>query len=795
MPTPALLPAHVGLCTEHTQIPLEHVDVRAEILGAHARVTFTQRYRNQESRPVEAVYVFPLDESAAVCGFAAVVEGFRYEGVVKPREEAFATYDDAMAAGHGAFLLDEERPDVFTASIGNLPPGAEAQIELTYVSELTCEGDSIRFTLPTTVSPRYAPAEDQGGIGRAPADVLNPPRASDVPYGLSFTARAAIPGRIRRIESPSHPISIDLGPDHATVTLAQEQVALDRDLVLLVTPDEVAAPQIALERHGTGRVAAALTFRPQFAVARVPADIVFVVDRSGSMDGSSIEQVRNALQICLRSLEAGCNFNIVGFGSRFESLFGECRPYDERSLAEAASHVAALEASLGGTELLPALEFVLEQATRSERIAQIVIMTDGQVTNTDAVIEAVRRRRDRVRVFTFGIGRGASHHLVKGLARAGGGAAEFVYPGERIEPKMVRLFRRALSPALTDVRIDWGGMTVTSVPSTVGPVFADEPLRAYGLMQAGQSGTVTLHARGPSGPLSWSLGVQAADVVEGATVGTLAARARIREIEEGGSWSPDRGSQQHERRANRAVNEIIQLATEFGLASRETSWVAVQAREAPLTEQATLRRVPIAITSGWGGRDAPIGVQPTMAAPRGSRMLGGALADSFDGSFVAEHRLARAPGASRDRAPRVTQAGPPKSPPPSIFGRFTRDDRLMDKVGLVPGLGGAAPVRALDRLVALQRADGSWDLSQELADVLGLRFGDLVSLPLGSENTDVARRALATALAITFLETRELSQHPEWELLAAKAARWLARVKAVPPAGESWRRLATRLLV
>ena len=175
MPTPALLPAHVGLCTEHTQIPLEHVDVRAEILGAHARVTFTQRYRNQESRPVEAVYVFPLDESAAVCGFAAVVEGVRYEGVVKPREEAFATYDDAMAAGHGAFLLDEERPDVFTASIGNLPPGAEAQIELTYVSELTCEGDSMRRIRP-------------GIAARAVND--SPYGTSDARGGLSTSAGA-----------------------------------------------------------------------------------------------------------------------------------------------------------------------------------------------------------------------------------------------------------------------------------------------------------------------------------------------------------------------------------------------------------------------------------------------------------------------------------------------------------------------------------------------------------------------------------------------------------------------------
>jgi len=784
MPIAAPSHTHVGLCTAQAQIPLEHVDVRADVSGAHARVTFTQRYRNRESTPVEALYVFPLDEGAAVCGFAAVVDGVRYEGAVKPREEAFAAYDDAMAAGHGGFLLDEERPDVFTASIGNLAPGAEAHIELTYVAELACEDDSIRFTLPTTVSPRYAPKEDRGGVGRPPAELLNPPKLAGVPYGLSFTARVAMPGRIRRIESPSHPISIDFDGDRATVTLAQEHVALDRDLLLLITPTETGAPQVVLERTKSGRVAAAVTFRPQFAAARVPAEVVFLVDRSGSMQGSSIEQVRNALQICLRSLEAGCAFNIVGFGSTFESMFNEVRPYDEGSLTEASAYTAQLGASLGGTELLPAIEFVLEQAQRRERMTQLVVMTDGQVTNSDAVIDAVRRRSQHVRVFTFGIGRGASHHLVKGLARAGGGVAEFVYPGERIEPKVVRLFRRALSPALTDVRLDWGEMAATTVPSRVGPVFADEPLRAYGLMRERISGTVTLHASGAAGPMSWSLDVRPDDLVEGSTVGTLAARARIREIEEGGAWSPNRGSRQRERRQDRAVSEIIDLAMEFGLASRETSWVAVHKREVPLTEQATLRRVPIAITSGWGGQD----VSALQAA------LGADSSQLRSLDFVGEQLLGDLPKTLRASVASPKMARP-SSPPSALDRVFGRHGQQVDDHSIL-GLTKPSSTRLLDRLVALQRADGSWDLTQELADVLGLPFEVLLQqLADVSGDLHEARRAFATALALAFLVKKASSSASEWKLLAAKATRWLAGVKAVPAGGRTWTELAVGLSI
>ena len=271
------------------------------MFGAHARVTFTQRYRNQESTPVEAVYVFPLDEGAAVCGFAAVVDGVRYEGVVKPREEAFAAYDDAMAAGHGAFLLDEERPDVFTASIGNLAPGAEAQIELTYVAELACEDDSIRFTLPTTVSPRYAPREDQGGVGRPP------PRSSillavdEVPYGLSFTARWPCPGvsgASSRLLTRFRSISM------VTARRSRSRRSTSRSTAICASSrrgDRRAAGRARTDEERPCR--GGRDVPPPVCGRAVPAEIVFVVDRPGSMQGSSIEQVRTRFRFACDRLK------------------------------------------------------------------------------------------------------------------------------------------------------------------------------------------------------------------------------------------------------------------------------------------------------------------------------------------------------------------------------------------------------------------------------------------------------------------------------------------------------------
>ena len=601
MPRSATAPDPGLFTTQSVPVPLAGVSIEAEITTLCARVAVTQRYVNRESTPIEATYVFPLDEGAAVCGFEAIIDGTLVVGEVKERDEAFRLYDDAIERGDGAFLLDEERPDVFQASIGNLPPGKEVLVKLTYVTELSCSDTGLRFTIPTTVSPRYAPAEDRAGVGRPDAEALNPPRAWHVPYGLQLSVTLTMSGTISRIESPSHLISVTMNGRDATVGLSTRDAALDRDFVLSIEAEGLDAPVARIERDDAGAGAIAVAFVPKLSSGSTPGDITFVVDRSGSMEGSSIEEVRNALQLCLRSMIPGCRFNIVGFGDRFESLFHESRSYDEASLAEASKYVAALDADLGGTEILPALQFVLEQREDRSLPRHIVVLTDGEVTNTDAVLSLAKSHAARARIFTFGIGAGASHHLVNGLARAGGGTAEFIFPGERIEPKVVRQFGRLLSPALTNVRIDWGGSNVTAATSSLPPVFSGDRLLAYALVSGGTASIVRLSADSPAGPLSLEAAIDSSRATRGHTVGTLAARARIRELEESPEWLSLRGSRQTQRKSSRVREEIVALAVKYGLVSRETSFVALERRETPVLGGVTLRRVPIAVTTGWGG--------------------------------------------------------------------------------------------------------------------------------------------------------------------------------------------------
>ncbi|MEQ2177756.1 hypothetical protein GOODEAATRI_006842 [Goodea atripinnis] len=111
------------------------------------------KYTNQSSVPIEAKYVFPLDDSAAVCGFEAFINGKHVVGQVKEKEKARREYKQAIEKGHGAYLMDQDAPDVFTISVGNLPPGATVLIKVTFVSELVVKDGSILFSLPGSVAP------------------------------------------------------------------------------------------------------------------------------------------------------------------------------------------------------------------------------------------------------------------------------------------------------------------------------------------------------------------------------------------------------------------------------------------------------------------------------------------------------------------------------------------------------------------------------------------------------------------------------------------------------------------
>lgn len=433
--------------------PLQHVSVSGILRDTVAEYTLVQTYVNPvNDATVEAAYVFPLYEGVAVSGFEAEVDGRQIVGKVQEKAAARKEYEDAVKVGKVASLLEQEKPDVFQASIGNIPPGKTIRIRITLVSEIKQDADEnqVRFVLPTTIAPRYGSAPQIAG--------------SFSTSKLSVEIACAMSKQITSIQSPSHTIQVHLGSSPMKVSLTADSL-LDRDLVLIVQAVGLDSPRALVEHHPEdGTHAVSLTFAPRFSLNSLKScELIFLVDRSGSMhSGSQIHQAGQALELFLRSIPSEDHYiNVIGFGSHHQSLFPKSVEYDAESLRTTTKYAQALRADMGGTELLGAFQEVFERRRR-DIPTQIFLLTDGQVWNVEALIQCVKeaveegeKRNSVVRVFSLGVGEAVSHHLIESVARAGGGYSQLVVEGERMEKKVVNMLKAALTPPVTNVSIQW----------------------------------------------------------------------------------------------------------------------------------------------------------------------------------------------------------------------------------------------------------------------------------------------------------------------------------------------------
>ncbi|XP_067383371.1 von Willebrand factor A domain-containing protein 5B1 isoform X2 [Channa argus] len=324
-------------------------------------------------------------------------------------------------------------------------------------------------------------------------------------YEFNFQLEIRAPYLLAGVESPSHAIRADADPlarsaTSIVITLA-DNYTYDCPVTILIYPSEPHQPHVLIENgdmtqeeydeylHGRSDFIRAtkkdssnerkvdiihrrlhkdilhnpvvmLNFCPDLKsissdLRKVHGEFIFLIDRSGSMSGVNINRVKDAMVVILKSLVPGCLFNIIGFGSGFKSLFTTSQNYDEEALALACEYVRKLRADMGGTNILAPLNWILRQPMISGHPRLLFLLTDGAVSNTGKVIELVRSHARYIRCFTFGIGQNACRRLVQGLASVSKGTAEFLADGERLQPKMIKSLKKTMSPALSDISIEW----------------------------------------------------------------------------------------------------------------------------------------------------------------------------------------------------------------------------------------------------------------------------------------------------------------------------------------------------
>ncbi len=573
---------------QYEPVPLTHTDVALDVRGLVAAATVTQQYVNSTDAPIEAVYVFPLPHEAAVYDMEIRIGNRIIRSVIRERAEAKRVYEAAKSAGQHTALVEEERPNIFTASVANLMPGDHVDVRLRYVEPLTWEDGKVRLTFPMVVGPRYIPGEfavGHSGTGWAmDTDAVNdasritpPVRNPDSRPGHDISLAVDLdPGfEYGAVKSISHTIAVQRLPDgRQHVTLADGSTIPNKDFILEVQQAASTQPKTALflsPEHETGETNFLFAvFPPTVApTEQGPVEMLYMIDISGSMEGTSITQARAALLQALDRLRPNDRFGILAFNHSYYEFSPAPLIASAENVSAARQFVENLQAG-GGTEMLPALQHLMQKPQIPGYLRHIILLTDGDLGNEEQIFAALNSHLGGARLYTVAIGSAPNFFLATRMAQFGRGTFTHIANVSEISTQMDHLLNSIESPVLTDVGLSFEGVQVADLyPERPPDLFLRQPLLIYGRITQGQKGRVILSAHAGNQPYQATFTIDATSATSHPGITVLWARQRVENLMD--QW---RQSDEGARDAIRTT--IIAHAIQYRLVTRFTSLVAVE---------------------------------------------------------------------------------------------------------------------------------------------------------------------------------------------------------------------------
>jgi Ca-activated chloride channel family protein len=440
-----------GSYTETIQLETE-VDI--DVSSIIARTTVRQRFRNNSNNWTEGLYTFPLPENAAIDTFSLHIGDRVIQGQVQERQQARESYNRAKQQGVHSSLVEQQRPNLFKTSLANIGPGEEITILIEYQQTLDYKDGTYRLRFPMVAGPRF---HASGSISSHDDDTDISIRVTESgnvnPIYIHVLLDAGVP--LEKINSSYHDIDIRQTSEHRYSIALNTPYYADRDFELTWTPELGSTPEASIFTQTRGDYDYALvTLMPPALHALgqqiTPRDIIFILDVSGSMSGTSIQQAKASLIQSIKRLDPEDRFNIIWFNDKSERLFPDVTHATDEALAIAARVTDGLDAD-GGTVMLPALMLALEQKTESDRLRQIVFLTDGNVDNEKQLFSVIRNRLGNSRLFTIGIGSAPNSYFMRKAARAGRGTFTHIGDINEVQYKTEQLLKKLESPALTNI--------------------------------------------------------------------------------------------------------------------------------------------------------------------------------------------------------------------------------------------------------------------------------------------------------------------------------------------------------
>ncbi len=622
---------NIGLHSDDmdVQIGLVSAHVSGRLSGLVAQIKVRQVYKNWSETNIECVYTFPLAWQSVLLGMRVELNGNRLAGMVKPKKTAEVEYEQAIDNGDLPVMLERAGKDLYTANIGNIQPGDEAVIELDYAQILKAEDGAIRFSLPTTIAPRYGEADDAGV--RLHQQAAADPQAEHRLF-LSLDLSESLSAGT--VHSPTHVIHTNRQGEGRTVRLAS-MAWLDRDFVLVI--DRIGDMNFAVAAKdpvhpGEATLLTGSMFPPQKQQRQRPAAIKVLVDCSGSMQGDSISQARDCLDWLLGQLSSTDMLSLTRFGSTVEHDHPALQPCSSIYKQVLKSSIRKTQADLGGTEIDQALQEVIAldsfDGKKSENPV-ILLITDGEVWDIENTVATVRASGHRI--YAVGVGSSPAESLLKDMAEVTGGTCEMVTPRENMQRAVERLLMRLRQTQAVDQTVRCSAPVLRQSPAT-RVATPGEGLTAWHQIKAADGCGLQVELHNPKQvtatvfPVTWDDGIELA---------RIAAAIRLRDMAD--------------------AKERETLALEYQLVTSETNLILVHQRaEGEKAEDLPeLHQVRPMLASGWGGNGS-------VSHPHAAQRCGGNAANVHVAYFLQENRSIEAQPAipavwraSRSRADRL----------------------------------------------------------------------------------------------------------------------------------------------
>lgn len=593
----------VEIADKKVPLPLKHTDVKGKVAGYIATVEVVQQFQNPFGEKIEAVYVFPLPQNAAVNEFIMVIGDRRIRGIIRERQEAERIYVEARRQGYVASLLTQERPNIFTQKVANIEPGKQIDVHVKYFSTLAYADGWYEFTFPMVVGPRFNPpcsTDGVGAVGRGHAGLsgqetevqyLKPNERSGHDIALVLDLDAGV--KIEEIACSSHAIKKSRsGSEKAHVQLSPLDNIPNKDFVLRfkVAGDAIKSALVT-HRDERGGFFTLMLYPPadlQHA-QRAPMEMVFVLDCSGSMDGRPIAKSKEAVQRALRTLGPDDTFQVVRFSVGASQFGPNPVPATPENVQRALAYVDSLQGE-GGTMMIEGIRAALDFPHDPRRLRLVSFMTDGYIGNEIEILGEIHQRLGNARIFSFGIGSSVNRYLLDRMAKLGKGAVAYIGLDDSGTEAVDRFYDCISHPALTDVRIDWGNMEVSEVyPRQVPDLFVGRPIVLTGRFQGAAPTTIRVAGRVGQSEKEIRIPVEfdaAAPTHPG--IACVWARKRIEDLATQCAYDTNPN----------LPGEIKQVALQYGLMSAYTAFLAVDTSQTTAGDHGVTVAVPVPVPEG-----------------------------------------------------------------------------------------------------------------------------------------------------------------------------------------------------